>query len=422
MSNVDSIFRIIICILQIIFWSVVISRISEKESHNKYVMLGTAVVCGEIIYYLMKNITYLSSYGNGIELLNISLISVYLSKVDKSIRQEVVKISVFPLVIFAFMCSTLKISLLYSILASLVIYLFIITSFLVGMFSRKFNVQYTIYEECFLTAILNWIIYYTFWIIMENSDNNSYFIAVSLSLMAGTVVIVLYVSIFEYYMIKMRNQMIHLSYVQNEINIENIKKMNEDTSRIRHDLKNCIIAIKGYSDNKDYTGLSGYIDEYSKKQIETGGIGVFCDNQVINFIINNKFMFCKQNGIQTKCIVIGNISEMSEVDLSILLGNLLDNAIEATVKCEYPSVSVEIYCDGNENTIIVDNTIKGSVLKNNKELKTSKKDTFNHGYGIASIKNIAQKNDGNVSFTEIKNIFRCKVVMKSNHESAKNNS
>lgn len=415
MSNVDSIFKIIICILNIVFWCVLISKSSEKEVHYKNILIGVFIVIGCIVYRLIGTTSYFLTDYEGIELLCISIISVYLAKIDINGRKRIVQIIIFPLLIFSFMSSNLNLIgvIPATIVSSLVIYIFIILAYFVGKFSLRCHIQYSVYEESILIGVLNWIIYYVIKVMMNHMNYNSYSISIAMVTIVCAVTLALYVNIYEYYMRKMQNQMIHLSYKHNETNIENIKKMSEDTSRIRHDLKNCIIAIKGYSDSKDYEGLSNYIDEYSEQQIKTSGIDIFCDNQVVNFIINNKFMLCKQQGIQTKCIVIGQINEISEVDLSILLGNLLDNAIEATQECEYPAVSVEIYCDGNESTIIVDNTIKESVLKNNKELKTSKRDKANHGFGVMSIKSIALKNDGEVYFSEIKNVFRCKVVMKS---------
>lgn len=96
-----------------------------------------------------------------------------------------------------------------------------------------------------------------------------------------------------------------------------------------------------------------------------------------------------------------------------LLGNILDNAIE---NCSAsPDAHKSIICNfsGDEYKIMiyVSNTIEKSVLSENHSLKTSKSRLQGHGYGIKTIKQIAEKNNGSADFYEKDNMFVCCVML-----------
>lgn len=104
--------------------------------------------------------------------------------------------------------------------------------------------------------------------------------------------------------------------------------------------------------------------------------------------------------------------EINDVDISILLSNLLDNAIEGCDLSD-PNISLDMERKGTFIYIAVKNKIASSVLKDNPELKTIKKDKREHGFGIKSIKSIAEKYNGNVEFNEKNGYFVAQVWINS---------
>ena len=137
----------------------------------------------------------------------------------------------------------------------------------------------------------------------------------------------------------------------------------------------------------------------SLSQIETV---INVDNDFLNAILNSKLSFAKSNGVDVLCSVENNISGIEDIDLCNLIGNLLDNAISAAEKCDSESrlIEVKITSIGSRLVVIVRNSIYASVLNDNPELKSTKQDASEHGFGVKTIKYIAEKYNGTFDFFE----------------------
>lgn len=117
----------------------------------------------------------------------------------------------------------------------------------------------------------------------------------------------------------------------------------------------------------------------------------------------------KEKDINIICRSSSDISGIEDIDLCVLLGNILDNAIEACEKSSEKNIEVSIYSDSTKLIITVINNIDFSVLNDNPELNTSKTDISSHGYGVKTIKSIAEKYNGQASFYEENNKFVCQI-------------
>ena len=96
-----------------------------------------------------------------------------------------------------------------------------------------------------------------------------------------------------------------------------------------------------------------------------------------------------------------------------MMGNMLDNAIEACEKCRDSQrvIEIKIQMHDNKYLLMIENTAPKNALENNKQLATTKDDTSRHGYGVKSIKSIAEKNNGMVDFSQIEDRFRSTVIL-----------
>lgn len=155
-----------------------------------------------------------------------------------------------------------------------------------------------------------------------------------------------------------------------------------------------------------------YMQKAAKK-ISEFDVVIDIGNDFVNAILNAKLSEAKRNGITVLCSADKNASGIDEVDLCNLLGNLLDNAIEACEKCRDRQRVIEVkiqMCDG-KYLLEVENTAPENTLENNKQLATTKDDTSRHGYGVKSIKSIAEKYNGMVNFSQVEDRFRSTVVI-----------
>lgn len=101
-----------------------------------------------------------------------------------------------------------------------------------------------------------------------------------------------------------------------------------------------------------------------------------------------------------KCLIDTRFVTGNDIDISVLLSNLLDNAIIGCDGSANPEIELSVRSKKSLACIIVRNSISESVLKNNPSLSTSKSDRSVHGFGIKSIRNIARKYEGSVEFKE----------------------
>lgn len=108
---------------------------------------------------------------------------------------------------------------------------------------------------------------------------------------------------------------------------------------------------------------------------------------------------------------IGDISDIEELDLACLFGNILDNAIEATEKNKEKRIELLFLRQNSNRVIICKNTVSESVLKNNKQLKTTKKQQETHGLGTSIVARIVQKYHGVVEYYEESDMFGVQIIL-----------
>ena len=97
-------------------------------------------------------------------------------------------------------------------------------------------------------------------------------------------------------------------------------------------------------------------------------------------------------------------------DLGIIIGNLLDNSIEANEKLDINNRMIDIYIKCIDNILIIKIVNNKQNIKTNIN-KTDKKDSLNHGIGISSIKKITGKYNGAVEFIDEGNKFEADISL-----------
>lgn len=177
-----------------------------------------------------------------------------------------------------------------------------------------------------------------------------------------------------------------------------LSKSLEDTERAFdlwresiHNYKNNIITLAQLTEQ----GKTAEVKEYLKDEIQQLGIKMnyaMTGNKVIDAVLATKKNSAEHKGINF--YANGNIPDkcvIDDIDFTNIIGNLLDNAIEAAEKVEKGNVSIVIKPQKKFIIIKVKNSYDGN--KNN-ELQTTKKDKEYHGIGLKSIKRIVEKYQG----------------------------
>lgn len=177
-----------------------------------------------------------------------------------------------------------------------------------------------------------------------------------------------------------------------EIYFEVIEQSNKDMQVFAHDIKNHFIQIRNM---EDLESTKSYIDSIYP-QIETfSSIGI-SQNKMLDLIISKYIKFCESKNIKFSVDVrTANLSYIMDSDLSTLLNNLLDNAVEAAEQTEEKKISLKIYSKSMTfDALTLSNSCNSPPIASGQHLHTTKKDKKLHGIGLKSIIKIVDKYNG----------------------------
>lgn len=166
-------------------------------------------------------------------------------------------------------------------------------------------------------------------------------------------------------------------------------------------MKQYAVTLLSFIQEKKFDAAENLVEQQAF-DISKSETVIRVDNDFVNAILNTKLTFAKSQGINVFCSIENGISGIEGSDLCNMLGNLLDNAITASENCDKDLRLVEVNILTSESRLIVTvkNSIRSSVLNVNPKLKSTKQNPEEHGFGIKTIKYIAEKYDGTTDFYE----------------------
>lgn len=254
-----------------------------------------------------------------------------------------------------------------------------------------------------------------------------------LSIIVPAILILSLLSIL--YAVKTFQNMIALNKEKNsriilEKQIGNMQEHIEETERIysgirsmKHDMKNTLAVIMELA-GKDETELQTYLSEINKgfEQLEfrfrTG-------NTVADVLLNMKYHEAVRTipdiEIDAERLLFSENMHIQSYDIGVIIGNALDNAIEACRKLKAEQqeaetfIRISSFTRGKMFFIEVENSFNGKVRrkKQSEFPVTEKSDNRAHGMGLANIKHTAEKYHGGVDWTAEGKVFMLSVMMKN---------
>lgn len=189
----------------------------------------------------------------------------------------------------------------------------------------------------------------------------------------------------------------------------------QETRRIRHDLNGYLLNLKTFiqsGNTKEAETKIDYILEHNqihKNEVSHSG------NLVIDSLINYKYSLAQNNGINMKCYAfVPEQMPFDGADLCIILGNLLDNAMEAVnnLAADQRHMDISLSQVKDNLSIVVQNPYAGNIIKNRRgQIITSKPDKRIHGIGLDSVQRTVEKYNGEF-LVEYKNgLFKANVLL-----------
>lgn len=166
----------------------------------------------------------------------------------------------------------------------------------------------------------------------------------------------------------------------------------------RHDMKHHLQVIQGLSQQQNYEELEQYLNEVANNLGDHFDI-VLTPNATINALLSSKLYAARSENIQFEYRILDlNRLPDHHMDLCSILGNLLDNAIEA---CRRIPIADERYIDllienrKHMLCITVENTFDGKLLRDGNQF-LSRKNDVNHGRGLKNIQRLVKLHHGHI--------------------------
>lgn len=210
----------------------------------------------------------------------------------------------------------------------------------------------------------------------------------------------------------LEEQKLKSEYERRELHYQDIEREQEEIRRIRHNIQNQLLELNvqldGELDNEKRQEAMMLMEEIDGS-LQRATENIYSKCFAIDALLRVKLEKAKNVGIEVthQVLMSGNLN-MERGDMGVILGNLLDNAIEAAQIAEKPFLSVRII-QRRENLMM---EIKNSCLNvPNKDFATTKEDEKNHGFGIKSVQQVAEKYQASVDFNQEQQTFIARIML-----------
>lgn len=170
---------------------------------------------------------------------------------------------------------------------------------------------------------------------------------------------------------------------------------------IRHDLKNQLLTLTT-SNGESEAQIEQLLEEVIKEEA-----CLFTQNSGINQLLSNKYQRAQESDIQTNFDIQVPAEMGFEMrDLGALIGNAVDNAIEACQRCATErKIDLRLIYFNHMLLLEIENTTAEQVT----DFKTQKKKAFDHGFGVKSIQAITEKYHGDMLYEAKEHSFRLEL-------------
>lgn len=240
-------------------------------------------------------------------------------------------------------------------------------------------------------------------------------IVVSVLLLTNVLIFQLYDVLGKYYQAEYEQRLLRQENNAFLHQIDMMQESNETIRMVRHDLTNQFIILKQLAKSGNYDQLDNVLDRVLK-DFDLRTEYVCSGNPALDSLLNYKLFIAEKLGAAiTLSVVIPVALPIDSMDMSVILGNLLDNSIEALEKSEEKKLDVALRFDRGILYIGIKNSYCGKLKKgvdNGKITYHSQKaDLSVHGIGLSSVEKRVEKYNGLLEFKGHSGLFEADVML-----------
>ena len=193
---------------------------------------------------------------------------------------------------------------------------------------------------------------------------------------------------------------------------ESMAESTKKQQALSHEYKNQLVCIGSLLHSGQYQKLEEYVEKITgvvHKELDF----IDTNHVIVNAILNEKYAKALEEGI----VMVYKINDLAGVtfedqDIALLLSNLLNNAMEACVKCmEEKVIQVKLILEDDNLVLSVKNTYNGHIVTSGEVYITTKKNKQDHGIGIKNSICVIEKYDGYYSISHNEKYFTFSCVL-----------
>ena len=197
-----------------------------------------------------------------------------------------------------------------------------------------------------------------------------------------------------------------------ETHYREVENMYRQIRGWRHDYRNHIQTMKAYAASEDWDAIRRYLDLLDE-DLTTVDTVIKTGNPMTDAILNSKISLAKSKDIQVIADAFIPVKlKLSEIDLCCIIGNLFDNAIEASMKLPKEQRVIRVYMDMKNTQLYISftNFTAGKKMKKEGKLFRSTKGE-GHGLGLVRIDAIVDRLDGYISRNSEDGAFTTEILL-----------
>ena len=185
--------------------------------------------------------------------------------------------------------------------------------------------------------------------------------------------------------------------------------------KAKHDLKNQLIFLLERCEKKEYKEVELFLEQLIEKAPFDSLTISKTDNSVVDALVNYKYTIAKRFGIEFIVkLEIPMTLPFENADMCIVLGNALDNAMEANIRADIEKryVKLNMRMDMNNLVIVIENSFNGQISEDKKgKILTIKTNKINHGFGLDSIQKVVNKYHGFMRTSYTETVFTIEILL-----------
>lgn len=212
----------------------------------------------------------------------------------------------------------------------------------------------------------------------------------------------------------MLQQLSEVRYEERKQSYDKAELLDERYKERIHNIKYYLKQVGIYLEERQYEKIADVLSEF-QMGIHKEERDLICSNRFLNALLTDYRGAAKKNHVHTDIFVEAGfkIEFMREIDITSVLGNLLDNALEAAKKCDKGIVSVALYMENGGSLAIcrIENNYVGELRNEGTKLLTTKENPELHGIGLQNVKRLVDRYSGYIQQEYEKGVYVTTVIL-----------